>query len=1210
MTTTNVSRPFRLWRYALVALAVAAAFAAGIYWLLASERGLQAAVMLAESLSGGRLKINQSEGRLLGPLKIGELKWTDGADHVVAEHLSYELQADELLAGRAHFTHVSVQQLALDLAPSSEPPSLPETLRLPFDLRIDRAELGELRRNGHVLATAISATLTSEGGRHRVDDLHADIDGLAVGAHGTIGTEAPFTLDAVGRLQGKLEDHPLRLEARARGQLAAIDLTLASGTPSLRGSAQATITPFADLPISRLQVDLAGLDPAAWRAAAPSAALDLAADLHTTDKNALAGQFSLRNRAPGPLDRQRLPIVALSGRVDWHAGRVALSKLDAALAGGGRLRGNGSWQANELALDLQAEAVDAAALHSALRRSRLAGPVRLRLGEAKQSARIDLADAHYALKATLTRAGDTLRADDVLARAGDAMLKADGEATLDGQARFSVHGQLVRFDPARFVDLPYLPAARINAEIEAQGRWRPALRITGHFALKDSRLAQRPLAGRGEADIDGTRVRKLDLHLTAGANRLDARGAFGADGEALTLTVAAPELGAYGLDGGISGSLRFSGTAAAPIFDVRATTRHFGVPGHVALDGLNLDASAGDTGPVRLRLRLAAAGTPDRPQAVKDLTASVDGTRGDHRLSVSAQLADGGRLSLAAHGGLTAGTHSPAWRGELTALDLRGGRRVAAFHLSSPTPLRLAADGWTLGPAQLAGDDWQARLHAHADQRRLDIALEASGPQLGHLTANLAAGADGPWRLAMTAPWRAGLDVDSPDVSWLAPLIGDDAATAGRARIELQVAGTPARPLASGRLNGEALALRLPEFGLRLDNGRLDATLNDNRLHVTQLAFDSPLTPPPRALVLAEGDAVTALTTRPGRVEAAGEVAVDTGQLFLDVKFDRLGIAPGPDRWAVVSGNGRLDWRDGRLGLTAQVTADAGYWQLPRLDAPRLGEDVTVKRHSETQAPAQARSPLALDIEASLGRHLRFSGAGLNARLAGKLRLTAAGHDLPRAAGTIRAEDGRFDAYGQELHIERGILTFSGLLDNPALDVLAVRRGLPVTPGVEVTGTVRRPQVRLYSDPELPDAEKLSWLVLGRPPDQAGSGDASTLLAAAGSLLGGESGGVVQQLKRNFGIEELGVRTGQLADTGRAESSQVVGGGIDNSTGSQIFTVGKRLSANTLLTYEQALGTTESLVKLTLSLSKRLSLVGRAGADNGIDLFYTFTFGR
>ena len=48
-----------------------------------------------------------------------------------------------------------------------------------------------------------------------------------------------------------------------------------------------------------------------------------------------------------------------------------------------------------------------------------------------------------------------------------------------------------------------------------------------------------------------------------------------------------------------------------------------------------------------------------------------------------------------------------------------------------------------------------------------------------------------------------------------------------------------------------------------------------------------------------------------------------------------------------------------------------------------------------------------------------------------------------------------------------------------------------VEAGVQIGGTARKPVVRLISDPELPDAEKLSWLILGHAPDNLGAGDAS-----------------------------------------------------------------------------------------------------------------------
>ena len=1191
------------------------------YWLVASNSGLQVAASLAERFSGGRLAIQQAEGCLLGPLKIDRLAWTDGADQIVAERVDLDLSAAELIRSRVHFTRLSMGRLALDLAPSDQPAQLPADLSLPFDVRIDHAEIGELRQGEATLATALAASFTSENARHQIDELRASIAGFTVGGRAEIGAQAPFQLAANGWLQGNVAEQAVRLDIQATGALDAIDIVVSSDEKTLHGKATATLTPFAALPIAHLHADLRGLDPAAWQAGTPSATLDLAADLRATaEPGALAGEFSLRNHTPGALDRQRLPLTVLSGRLRWRPADIAFSQLDAALAGGGHVRGKGVWQAGELALDLRAEAVDAAVLHGALRHSRLGGPLSLRLGAEQQSASFDLADARYAFKGQTTRRGDELRVDELLVRAGDALLKASGQAALDG-SKFAVRGELARFDPARFVDLPQLPAARINASFDAKGHWQPQLQVDGHFELRDSLLAGRPFAGQGDVGIDGTDVRRLDLHLAAGANRFDTEGAFGQLGESLTLALAAPDLAPYGLEGGLTGTVHLSGTAAVPVFDLHLAAQRFGVPGSFTLKGLELAAAVGsdradnadhadDGAPLRLRLQLASVDSANRPDLVRDISARIDGTRAGHSVSASALFADQSRLSLTAQGGIVTSNNVSRWRGNLTALDVHGGAPERTLHLAQAVPLQLAAHGWSLGPAHLVGEGWQGQLDAHADMTQMNMALDAAGPRLGQLSATVNAGTAGPWRLEKTAPWQASLDIDSPDLAWLGPLINADATTGGRARVELRLAGTPAQPLATGSLHGEALAVRLPVQGLRLENGQLDATLAGNRLKVGRLVFDSPLPTPPRALVLAEGESVADLANQPGHLEAAGEVEVDGGNLFLDVRLGRLGITPGSDRWLAVSGNGRLDWRDGHLGLTAQVAADAGYWQLPRLDMPQLSDDVIVKRNGQ---PAQkaARSPLALDVEVGLGRHFRFSGVGLESRLSGKLKLTAAGRDLPRASGRIRAVDGRFEAYGQKLQIERGILNFSGLLDNPALDVLAVRQGLPVTPGVELTGTVRRPQVRLVSDPDLPDAEKLSWLVLGHAPEQTGAADASLLLAAAGSLFGGESGGVVQQLKRNFGIDDVGVRTGQLGSDSRDLGSQVVGSSNGNMTaGAQIFTVGKRLSANTMLTYEQALGTTESLVKLTQTLGRRLSLVGRVGSDNAIDLFYTFTFGR
>ncbi|HYO28461.1 MAG TPA: translocation/assembly module TamB domain-containing protein, partial [Azonexus sp.] len=431
---------------------------------------------------------------------------------------------------------------------------------------------------------------------------------------------------------------------------------------------------------------------------------------------------------------------------------------------------------------------------------------------------------------------------------------------------------------------------------------------------------------------------------------------------------------------------------------------------------------------------------------------------------------------------------------------------------------------------------------------------------------------------------------------------------------EVTLAGTPEHPLLSGVFKGEGLALALPETGMRLSDGVLDARLDDNLLRVSQLAFASPLQPAPRQLQRAAGERLAEITGRPGRLEIAGQMRVDRSNegAALELRLDRVGVYQLPDRWLTVSGDGSISWLAETLAVRGSLAVDAAYWQMAPTGAPRLSDDVVILAADGTAQPGGFRPRLDLNLETSLGRHFMFSGLGLETRLAGSVRLQAEGRDLPRATGRIRSQGGRFEAFGQQLEIERGILTFQGLVDNPAIDARAVRRGLAVEPGVQISGTVQRPVVRLVSDPDLPDVEKLSWLVLGHGPEQGGAGAAGLLLSAAGSLFGNDSGGLVRQIKQGFGIDEFSVRQGEIGDSGgRQMGSRVVGSTFDTSagTGNQILSVGRRLSSNVLLSYDQSLGRAGSVVKLSIALNRQVSLIARAGSDNALDVLYTLTFG-
>ena len=182
-----------------------------------------------------------------------------------------------------------------------------------------------------------------------------------------------------------------------------------------------------------------------------------------------------------------------------------------------------------------------------------------------------------------------------------------------------------------------------------------------------------------------------------------------------------------------------------------------------------------------------------------------------------------------------------------------------------------------------------------------------------------------------------------------------------------------------------------------------------------------------------------------------------------------------------------------------------------------------------------------------------------------------------------------------------------------SLNILAVRENLPVEAGVEVTGTAQRPSIRLVSTPDVPDTEKLSWLVLGHAPEQQGSADGGVLFAAARTILGGQDGGVLRQLQRGLGIDEFGVSTGEIGGYGNQPTSRVAsssGFSGSQTVSGQIVSVGKRLSSNALLSYEQSLNTSDSIVKLTAHLSRRFTVVGQAGSDSALDFFWNYSFGK
>ena len=53
-----------------------------------------------------------------------------------------------------------------------------------------------------------------------------------------------------------------------------------------------------------------------------------------------AGTLRARNEAPGPIDKDRVPVASLASEFAWDGAVLALSAIDAELAGNARARGS------------------------------------------------------------------------------------------------------------------------------------------------------------------------------------------------------------------------------------------------------------------------------------------------------------------------------------------------------------------------------------------------------------------------------------------------------------------------------------------------------------------------------------------------------------------------------------------------------------------------------------------------------------------------------------------------------------------------------------------------------------------------------------------------------------------------------------------------------------------------------------------------------
>jgi len=475
--------------------------------------------------------------------------------------------------------------------------------------------------------------------------------------------------------------------------------------------------------------------------------------------------------------------------------------------------------------------------------------------------------------------------------------------------------------------------------------------------------------------------------------------------------------------------------------------------------------------------------------------------------------------------------------------------------------------------------------------------------------------ADGVWTWPLDAELAGSAKVQLPPVGVWSLLAPPGWRLRGTLDADATLSGTRGQPRWRGTLAANDLAVRSVVDGIDFSNGTLRAVLDGDRLDVQTLTLQGAGGASGGQLAVKGSVLWLTPPTAPAPVGVASRLRME-----LDATANALRVSARADRRLVVSGAISARLADSQLVIRGKLKADQALFLLPEDSPIQLGEDVVVRKpavdvsrasaaaQTPASAPQESRAQVQPDVQLQLdlGPDFQIRGRGLATRLAGVLELRSAGRTLrPELRGTLTTERGTYKAYGQQLDVEEGLLRFVGPVDNPALDILAIRPAIAQRVGVQIVGTAQSPVVRLYAEPELAESEKLAWLVLGRS-GASGGAEAAMLQQAALALLGGKGGGLSGGLTQALGLDEISVRG--AANT--ADSTTAGGNAALGTTGATAATVmvGKRLSRDFYVTYERSLSGTLGTLSIFYDLSRRFTLRAQTGEQSAVDLIFTVPY--
>ena len=777
--------------------------------------------------------------------------------------------------------------------------------------------------------------------------------------------------------------------------------------------------------------------------------------------------------------------------------------------------------------------------------------------------------------ATVSRSA--ARALDLKLNTLNGLVRVGGELHYGGALHWRLNGELRGIEPQGLS--PALQGT-VNARLSSSG----AIDLDGvlHALLDLPALsgswAGQTLDGELHARVDGDALALKALDLAVGGNTIKARGTLKRSELALDFALDAPRLGDFhpALHGALHGEGRITGTAAAP--QIRATLEGGALAfrdNRIEQFRLKLDTTAKQGGV--FANELVASGISAAGRNWSRIALDTAGRFDAHTITVKGE-SGGYTLTLSARGG---GRDVRHWQGGIDILNLRGSG--LDWSLAKPVPVVLSPETMSFDDLCLS-DRYSAFCLTLKKQRRtaLSYRIDALDPRsfaafmptdlelTSHLegTGDLILAANGdiegnadlsltPGRITITTENQAPIVLTLAAASWRSRFseqqgAGDLSirfADAGALAARVQVSDFR-RPKVRGTLD-----IQIPDIGKfryfvpRVSelHGRIDA----------KLAFSGPVAQPEVKghLILDDGEVaipeyaselkdirIRLATRDSGAIDIDGNITTAKGGMNADGVLNlqpltlrlhlrgkdmlladskKIRVLATPD-FAI-----RIDPEHG-IVVKGEVLIPEATIDIPDTTAARHPSDDVVILGGRKKPPRRSASameaPLQADIAVTLGDKVFFRNANVDIRLIGGIDVTVRPKEPPSGEGRIEVASGVYELYGQELDIERGWATFSGAIDRPLIDVLALREVESVKVGARVSGTPQTLHLELTSTPTLPDSAILSYLLFGRPPDA--TTDSTALLQTAAAI--GTKGFFPDDLAGKTGLDVLDIGIGGL----------------------------------------------------------------------------------